>query len=189
MKKAFNIREILIILLIVLVFGAVFMPFIKGKSSDTEKIAKLRNFNKKIIYVHKVFYSHNAKKIKNFKETYAPYLRGKIYNQKYHYRYLNGLKPSSSDAFYFDNFIITPEGEYVGVKFDSPEEGLIFYDYNGEQKPNRIGKDIFFFQIHKENVYPFGYDQTEENIKQDCSRISRGVMCSMFYISGSRAAG
>jgi len=187
--KKFNAREVLTIILLALILIAVCKHFSKDDTQNVEAITKLRGFNKKIVYLQKVFHSHNPEGLsqKQYDENFITYLRGKSYTKPHKYRYLNRKRLHKDDVFSFKNLITLPDNAFTAIKYTN-NRGLIFYDYNGAQKPNRIGKDIFFFIIDDEHIHPYGHDQSEDDVRRDCSKISRGVMCSMFYLSGSRAA-
>ena len=60
----------------------------------------------------------------------------------------------------------------------------MFVDINGEEKPNRIGQDIFFFSVYKNHVTALGNGKSHAKLKADCSPIGRGVYCSEYYLLG-----
>ena len=52
-------------------------------------------------------------------------------------------------------------------------------DVNGTKKPNMIGKDVFFFGLHASGaVLPYGANQGEEFIDQNCAEGGNGSTCA-----------
>lgn len=200
--KTFSFGKLFVILALCFIAFMFALPYIKDNGAQIKRISYLRKFNKRAVFVYKVFYSQ--KKDDFVKVCASPtsdlaflneaksYLRGNsvdLSKHKYSYRYLNRTPVSEDSEFYFDNFVKTQSGAYVGTKINchnKNNEVLFFFDFNGEKEPNRIGKDIFFFKTSKDGFYPYGYDKVDASIKDSCSGFSTGTMCSMFYISGSR---
>jgi hypothetical protein len=60
----------------------------------------------------------------------------------------------------------------------------MFVDINAEDKPNKIGQDIFFMSVYKDRVAALGNGKTHARLKADCSPIGRGVYCSEYYLLG-----
>lgn len=57
--------------------------------------------------------------------------------------------------------------------------GIFMVDVNGSKKPNMIGKDVFFFGLHLNgSVLPYGAEQTEEFVDQNCAEGSNGSTCA-----------
>ena len=71
----------------------------------------------------------------------------------------------------------------------------VFIDVNGYNKPNTVGRDIFYFKLNEKNLTPIFFDNdnvnactspyntqiTEDNYKEDCETGS-GWGCSPLYI-------
>lgn len=62
--------------------------------------------------------------------------------------------------------------------------GNIAVDINGDKRPNQIAKDIFFFQVTRESVTPYGGDSSGINGSNCLSQDSSGVFCSMASMNG-----
>lgn len=57
--------------------------------------------------------------------------------------------------------------------------GIFMVDVNGTKKPNMIGKDVFFFGLHASGaVLPYGANQGEEFIDQNCAEGGDGSTCA-----------
>jgi len=57
--------------------------------------------------------------------------------------------------------------------------GIFMVDVNGSKKPNIIGKDVFFFGLNLGGaVLPYGAEQGEEFIDQNCAEGSNGSTCA-----------
>ena len=57
----------------------------------------------------------------------------------------------------------------------------IIVDINGGEKPNKLGRDVFFLTRVTENgggIRPYGFEQSNENIDKDCSKSGTGQYCA-----------
>ena len=109
----------------------------------------------------------------------------------YKYKRKNGRIIAPNHPLYFDRFIKCKNGTLVSFKKIINEENSgvnplfhMFIDINGEEKPNRIGLDIFFIDIFHHNIQAHGYDKDYLKLKQNCSPIGSGFYCSEFYLLG-----
>ena len=58
-------------------------------------------------------------------------------------------------------------------------DSRIIVDLNASKIPNQMGRDTFIFdRIPGKGVMPYGYNQNEETINQNCSRNGSGLMCA-----------
>lgn len=79
---------------------------------------------------------------------------------------------------------------FVSAGFDSNASGednvysqgqssLILVDLNGGKKPNKFGRDVFYFvRVNGKGILPYGYNDNDDTIKNDCSRNNFGYKCS-----------
>ena len=125
----------------------------------------------------------------------APYMNLKTDNyldNKYKYRKMNGRFLSKTSQFIFDKFLQRKDGVYVGIRQNSLQEGnnnpsyLMLVDINGNDNPNRIGKDIFFVNLHKDNISALGKGKDHTALKSSCSPIGGGFYCSEYYLLGGK---
>lgn len=70
---------------------------------------------------------------------------------------------------------------YFGTRVEN--NGLvIFFDINGERKPNVVGKDIFAVIYTKQGLVPVYHNKTAAQIKSDCSPTGTGYSCIRQYL-------
>ena len=66
--------------------------------------------------------------------------------------------------------------------------GIFLIDVNGSEKPNIVGRDVFFYALHLNGaVLPFGANQTEDFIDENCSKEGDGVSgktCAAKLVNG-----
>lgn len=79
---------------------------------------------------------------------------------------------------------------FTGAGFDSSvneddnnyTEGassLILIDINGGGKPNKFGRDVFYFErVNGKGVLPYGYGDDDDTINDDCSKDNFGYKCA-----------
>ena len=58
----------------------------------------------------------------------------------------------------------------------------MIFDLNGEDQPNKFGKDVFGVEIYRKTLLPFGHNLSQAALKLDCSRQSSGVYCSEYFL-------
>lgn len=85
---------------------------------------------------------------------------------------------------------------YAGM-YDNPEEhnkeeytqgasSQILVDINGGKKPNKFGRDVFYFvRVNGKGVLPYGYNDDDEIIDKDCSKNSFGYKCAAKIIKNN----
>ncbi len=112
---------------------------------------------------------------------------------KYSYRKMNGTKLKAENQFRFDEFVKTKSGVLISVKRnlslykdESEPDFYMFIDINGLDKPNKIGRDIFFINIYKYHITPLGAGKSNSKVKMSCSPIGNGLFCSESYLIGGR---
>ena len=82
------------------------------------------------------------------------------------------------DAFNSANSIY----EHFGVIIDTQRTLVIYFDINGEKKPNTVGKDIFATVFTEEGLVPAYRDKTTAQINHDCSSNGTGTACIQKYL-------
>ena len=113
--------------------------------------------------------------------------------KKYSYRKMNGSLIPKDSQFYFDKFIVDKDGTILSIrknehKIISEVQPLffMFVDINGVEKPNRIGRDIFFLNIYRNNISALGNGRSRVKLKSNCSPIGTGLYCSEYYLLGGK---
>ena len=195
----FNVISVgLIILLVVLIL----IPFNLGDVEQAQRIAKWINVYEKMNYSFDLVKSHegfvvpdNIADENSYFEFLKLYLNvnedSKI--KKHKYRLNNGRRIEKNSQFYYTNFAETKDGCYVSIRerqnvLSSDKKPLyfMFVDVNGKEKPNRVGKDIFFINIYKDKISAIGDNEKHAKLKANCSPIGTGFYCSEYYLhSGS----
>ena len=107
--------------------------------------------------------------------------------KKYSYRQKNGRTMPKTSQFYFNKFVKCKDGTFISFKKNiNYEDGhplyYMFVDINGEQKPNRVGEDIFFISVYPHEIHALGYDKEYSKLKKNCSPIGNGLYCAEFYL-------
>lgn len=204
---SFSIFNIVSIFSIILLIVLILIPFNLINLEQAERIAKWKAEYEKLNYSFDLIKLHEGTIVPTNEETgkivteeymlerAIPYV--KLQSEKpevlknYKYRKMNGVPVKKTSRYYFDKFVKTDRGVILG--FNQNDSEIIsektplyymFVDINGEEKPNRIGQDIFFLSIYKNRVTALGNGKTHARLKTDCSPIGRGVYCSEYYLLG-----
>lgn len=74
----------------------------------------------------------------------------------------------------FDSSVDADDNTYT-----QGESALILIDINGAKKPNKFGRDVFYFvRVNGKGILPYGYNDNDDMIAKDCSKKSFGYKCS-----------
>ena len=205
-RTIFNISAMtLIIVLIILII----LPFHINNLDQAQRIAIWKSKYEDLSYCFSLVKlyekiivpdsTENGKIVseEDFTERIKPYfdITGKINSKKSHYSYrkMNGHPVLKSSQFFFNDFLKCKDGTLISVKENESEISseshpsfYMFVDINGRRKPNRIGQDIFFISIFKDNIEALGHDRPYSALKTNCSPIGSGVYCSEYYLLGGK---
>ena len=201
MKKfiAFTLAETLIVMGIIGVVAALTLPNLNSSTGDKEKVAKVKKIYQNLndAYGRAVavygpsdsWYGAraggyttatlvaNAERITEFlKITNTG--TGKCFSTA-RTKYLNGIEgiPWSGPPGYS---VMTADGTSVMIHGTPYPEGF-FVDIDGPSKgTNTWGKDLFAFSIVNGEVYPSGYNLTDEQLKNSCFKT--GVDCTGWVV-------
>ena len=55
---------------------------------------------------------------------------------------------------------------------------FIYFDINGNKKPNKLGRDTFILIRDKSGIRPYGYNMDNAVIDTDCSKNGAGFYCA-----------
>lgn len=161
MKKGFTLAEVLITLGIIGVVAALVMPGLINNYQKKVAVTRLAQTYSMLAQAVKLSEVENGemqnwlltgattKDTQTFIDTYlTPYLKNvkRVYlpysSAPYPYYFRDGT-PINGGTHYS---IALSNGVYL--HFDQPGDGLsVRVDINGEQKPNMVGRDTFWFQI------------------------------------------
>lgn len=199
---SFSLFNVISMGLIVLLIVLMLIPFNLGDVEQAQRIAKWINVYEKMDYSFNLIKTHenfvvpeNILDETSYLEFLKPYLNVKedIKVKKHKYRLNNGRRVEKNSQFYYTNFVETKDGCYMGIKerqsvlsADNKPLYYLFIDINGKQKPNRVGKDIFFINIYRDKISAVGDKEKHAKLKANCSPIGTGFYCSEYYLhSGS----
>ena len=205
MKRHFWKLEYSITLFVLLGFFLLLVPVRFENYFQAVMITQWKDYYKKISYMFNVIdtqknddilkslsCSNPEQRERILRHIIKPHLRLHSMNRipwKYKQRYLNGSKVSKKDMHYFDDLYFN-EKIIVGIKdiANVKENDALFtmmIDINGILPPNRWGKDIYGINIYDEGkILPYGYNESLDKIKSDCSKNGRGLYCSYYYLIG-----
>ena len=202
----FNIVSIILILVIVIL---IVLPFNLINMEQAQRIAKWKSEYEQLNYCFSLVNLHEGSIIPTEEEAgkiiteeyilerFKPYFNLAEIDlrelNKYSYRKMNGALITKDSQFYFDNFIIDKDGTILSVRKNehqiiSEVQPLffMFVDINGVKKPNRIGRDIFFVNIYRNNISALGNGRLKSKLKSNCSPIGTGLYCSEYYLLGGK---
>lgn len=203
---SFSLFNVVSIALIILLIVLILVPFNLGDVEQAQRIAKWINVYERVNYSFDLFKSHQGFVVPDvpenieltdelYFEMLVPYLNVKEDTtiKKHKYRLNNGRGLEKHSQFYFTEFKELKDGCYVSIKgrqninFDGVRPLFyMFIDVNGKEKPNRVGKDIFFVNIYKDKISAVGDKEKHAKLKANCSPIGTGFYCSEYYLhSGS----
>ena len=69
-----------------------------------------------------------------------------------------------------------------GVNSDNQYGLIVYFDINGNKKPNVVGKDIFITVFTEEGFVPAFRHSTKAKVDKECSKNERGRSCIMKYL-------
>ncbi len=209
-KRAFTVIEILIVIFLIVGVASIFIPLNLANVKQAEFISKWKNTFEESKYAFQllkaqnptVFYTSEIDKDRASEEVFdaiKKYLdidsekSTSKYFEKYNYRFLNGRKVDKNSKLYVKNFATLDSGVIIGFKlnknrliYGNTSIGILLFDVNGLEKPNKIGKDIFGVTIHRNDIKAFGEGRSLSAMKTNCSPIGTGVMCSKYYLIGGK---
>ena len=209
-RRAFSVVEILIVLFIILLVASVFIPLNIANVKQAGCIAKWKNTFAESKYSFQLLRAQNpsmfmpvmtnkqgdSASVFNVVKKYLNVDSEKshpAYFANYNYRYLNGRRIGKKSKFYVTNFATLESGVIIGFKlnknnyiYENSPVGLMLFDINGLNEPNKMGKDIFGVNIYKNGIKPFGEGRSEGAMKANCSPIGTGVLCSKYYLIGGK---
>ncbi len=204
-KKRFWKLEYSIALFVMLGVLLLIMPVSIESTRQANFISKWNEKLNRVEYMFTVINAHitddmlkSMKKAKTPSERenlllaiIKPYMRIKsLPIRHYKPRYMNGVRVYKGQRYYFEDFYFAENNTIVGIKDIKNEKSddvlfIMMFDMNGILPPNRWGKDIFGVNIYDGGkIEPFGFDESMDELKKDCSETGTGVSCSYYYKIG-----
>lgn len=170
-KKAFTLAEVLITLVIIGVIAAITIPTVVANSKDEEIRSMLKKSHSVIAQALEFYYIDNGVVPKGgnfegrtFKDVFVKHFNiaqdfgntDFYYGDKDYDRYKNYYGNSNLNYYFFDDgqFILN-DGTFIMIENPSTSSinnrVIISVDVNGPyKKPNRLGRDLFMFQVSNE---------------------------------------
>ena len=181
-KKGFTLAEVLITLGIIGVVAAMTLPSLIQSYEKKVTATRLKKFYSTMLNVIKLSENDNGE-MSNWEfpqQSYDPLI--KVFFRKYYLPYMSGYDECTADCFYklgyslsylsgtVDNgvayvsyLVKTSDGMYIYFLPGFPGGYIwMFVDINGAKRPNKIGRDVFVFDIY---AYPNRLDRTNYRLK------------------------
>ncbi len=198
--KAFTLAEVLITLVIIGVIAAITVPTIHANSQEKALKSSLKKNYSVLKQFFERYYFRNGERFIPDAAAQAYYLKA-ILKQDLNimadcgfagggyypcfgdtmgnvYKTYNG-KSSINWALYDDGHLVLTDGSYIMLENGTNSTNLyISVDVNGPgKKPNRLGKDLFMFQIMLDGeLKPMGAEGTKYPYETYCSDTSGSNM-------------
>ncbi len=204
-KLAFTLAEVLITLAIIGVVAALTIPAVVKNYQKTQTITKLKKVYSILNQAYNTSQAENG--FENtwdnypnitmadyFDRYWKPYLKiSKICNtyQECNYDNRRPWFEPRGDRDAWD--VVSPQHRVTFVMSDGTLIVLIvthtngttlapyiIVDLNNWQKPNRLGRDVFWFIRTNKGILPYGYEMSANTIKSNCSNAGDGHCCAAF---------
>ena len=167
-KKGFTLAEVLITLGVIGVVAALTLPSLIQSYEKKVTATRLKKFYSTMLNVIKLSENDNGEMSTwDFpKQSYDPLIN--VFFQKYYLPYMSGYDECySANCFTYLNYSLTTlsganasgmtvvryivktsDGMYIYFLPNVPGYIWMFVDTNGPKKPNKIGRDVFVFDIY-----------------------------------------
>lgn len=208
-QKAFNMVEISIVMLLLVITILVCIPAIVNNTKEAKIISGWKKTFTEVDSNFEMFSINDYKTVEEIcqsnieeKETeifkvLGPYLNVdtsiKPDNLKnYKYKFLNGAQIPKNSKYFTRRFAYQENGNIIAFKLlscyctDDEPCAVALMDLNGKKHPNRMGKDVFGINIYKHKVEAFGAEFTNTELAAACRKNNNGVACSEYYLRGGK---
>ncbi len=209
-RRAFTVIEIIVVIFLILMVASIFIPLNIANVKQAELVARWKNTFEESKYSFELLRVQNPMLFRSIKmnenvdstqvfESIKKYLdmddekSTPVYFSNYKYKFLNGRKVKKNSKLYVKDFVTLRSGVIIGFKlnekrlvYGNTAVGILLFDVNGLEKPNRIGKDIFGVNVYRNDIKPFGEGRSLSSMTVNCSPIGTGVMCSKYYLIGGK---
>jgi len=204
-RRAFTLAEILVTLVIIGVVAAFTISALINSYVESSTVAKVKKGLSTIGQAKKLaelqhgpiigWEFSNSSQIWDYLKPYVSLAKdcgtsSECYPRENLY-YLNGSIQSASNANSTSHKIMLADGSLMWLSkydgkcvFSQPYASNITdicasvgYDINGSKAPNTIGKDIFYYYINIDGVYPIDHN--------DCRKTSSGWGCAAYIIKNN----
>ena len=196
--RAFTLAEVLITLVIIGVIAALTIPNLMQKYTEQATVKKVQKFYSTLSNAYSLAMKENgtidewgltgnssesAEKI--YEMLFKPYFKiskdcgrnnkGKcITNLQYKLLDNSDTESYGTNGIYYK--IALEDGATAWFRGDSQRSTsfAVFYDVNGIKEPNQWGKDLFYFSIINDKVYPSGTDRSYFPFNTYCKKTTTG---------------
>ena len=187
MKRGFTIVEVSILFVIFLIVAFLVAPLSLDDTLQAKNTSKWRSVQSDFANVFNTINTQKENENFNFTSEFDSAMNSEIKKEIEPYKilFLNGTFPSGT--YRFDKFYLTQANSVLAVKmFDEPADikGILMYDVNGKNGPNRWGKDVFGYNIYNDKFEPFCKNESISVQRQECSKDGTGLCCSNYYLIG-----
>ncbi len=155
-QKTFTLAEVLITLVVIGIIAAITVPMIMANHRKTETASRLKKFYSTLSNAVKLAETEMGLPLSEWlsgnNNLVLKYLNvteidpEEDYNAGQYIYYDGGMGPNFAPS----SAYILADGSVMG--FDTVD--TIYFDVNGDKKPNMPGRDIFFFSFADDKVYP-----------------------------------
>lgn len=215
MKKAFTLAEVLITLGIIGIVAALTMPALIAKHQEKVTVTRVQKFYSTLSQSFKMavleygepenwsispsIFGDDGKLTQDSLEGADKFTEILIKNMKvisrckktescdeYSVYNLNGNTLLSTD---FTGRAVFADGSQINSVWVNSSDSLIgdiSYDVNGKKGPNRVGEDIFFFNVMNNGIIPQGLEGTSRFFDENCKLSSNyqyaGYGCTAWVV-------
>lgn len=88
-----------------------------------------------------------------------------------------------------DGFSKSDMKRFFGADITDAASLVVYIDANGDRGPNIIGKDIYILAYTTNGLVPAGFSETNETVKQNCSKNATGQNAGYYCINLVKANG
>ena len=83
------------------------------------------------------------------------------------------------DSMGWNRRVVLADGTQLMFYNDTGELGKIAVDVNGGRKPNKMGRDVFVFQLTENSLIPFGCNKDKTTMENECKNWGWQCACKV----------
>ncbi len=203
-RAAFTLAEVLITLGIIGVVAAMTLPTLIANKNKQDTVVKVKKIYSTLAQAHlraieeygDFAYWDDGFEIgaeAYFNKYYKPYLNTiKICNDVYcGYDTSSPWETANGETWTYSVYVngsyrapcVLSDGTIAVFSVKAGPEGVsrnnfIYFDINGNAKPNKLGRDTFVFVRENGGIKPYGYNYNDDEINSNCSKEGSGEYCA-----------
>lgn len=204
-KPGFTLAEVLITLAIIGVVAALTIPAVVKNYQKTQTVTKLKKAYSTLNQAYNTSQAENGSyttwdnfpaitMAEYFDRYWRPYLKiSKICNTYQECNYDNVRPWFNPNGNRDEWYVVSPQYRVTFVTGDgilivlivvhtngTTLAPYIIVDLNNSQKPNKLGRDVFWFIRTNKGILPYGYEMSANTIESSCSSTGDGYYCTAF---------